>query len=246
VTCDDRRVVAFLNGQFSAAEEQAFDEHLLSCEDCWRAVQEDRGARMATERLRVPAPPGLADRVSVSVGLAARSRADHVTSASAYPSARGWRSVSRVWRGGAGRLLVGAAVGLAVVGVVLGWTLSGTQPSDPPQIAAVVAMTASKAADSPGLRSGEHFDIGGQTISVRAYRVDKVMTLVATSNRPFPMPANSHLVSGSSSTAWMATRGSLALYCVNRPAGDDDHSMFLVAAMPMTRLPEVAAHLHLI
>ena len=246
MTCDDRRVVAFLNGQFSAAEEQAFDEHLLSCEDCWRAVQEDRGTRMAVERLRVTAPPGLADRVTVAVGLAARSRADHGTSVSVRRRVRNWRSASRVWRGRPGRLLVGAAVVLVLVGALLGWAVTGNQPSDPPQIAAVVAMTASKAADSPGLRSGEHFDIGGQRISVRAYRVDKVMTLVATSDRPFPMPANSHLVAGSSSTAWMATRGSLALYCVNRPAGDDHHSMFLVAAMPMTRLPEVAARLHLI
>jgi hypothetical protein len=96
------------------------------------------------------------------------------------------------------------------------------------------------------LRSGEHFDIGGQRIAVRAYRVDGVTTLVAVSDRPFPMPANSHLVAGSSSQAWMATRGSLALYCVNRPTGDDHHSMFLVADMPMARLPEVAARLHLI
>jgi hypothetical protein len=60
------------------------------------------------------------------------------------------------------------------------------------------------------------------------------------------MPGNSHLVAGSSSTAWMATRGSLALYCVNRPIGRDRTSMFLVADMPMARLPEVAARLHLI
>jgi hypothetical protein len=107
-------------------------------------------------------------------------------------------------------------------------------------------MMAPKTADSSALRAGEHFVLGGQEIVVRAYRLDGVLTLVATSDRPFPMPGNSHLVAGSSSAAWMATRGSFALYCVNRPVGDERSSMFLVGDMPMARLPEVAARLHLI
>jgi hypothetical protein len=143
-------------------------------------------------------------------------------------------------------VLLGAALGLALVGTSIGWALTSRQASDPPQIASVVAMMAPKTADSSALRNGEHFLIGGQAIVVRAYRIDGATTIVATSDRPFPMPGNSHLVSGSSSRAWMATRGSMALYCVNHPIGDDRTSMFLVADMPMARLPEVAARLHLI
>ena len=60
----------------------------------------------------------------------------------------------------------------------------------------------------------------------------------------FPMPSAAHLLSGSTPKAWMATEGSLSMYGVNRRAGE--RSMFLVAAMPMAVLPEVAADLHLI
>ena len=62
--------------------------------------------------------------------------------------------------------------------------------------------------------------------------------------KPLPMPATSHLLAGSSLRAWMATDGTLALYGVNRPAGQP--SMFIVAAMPMAALPQVAAQLRLI
>ena len=244
MTCDEDRVVAFLNGQLPEAEDQAFDEHLLTCEDCWRAVQEDRAARLALERLRDPAPRGLADRVIVSVGLAARSRADETSSK--RPPLRRRVLGARIGRGRRGRMLVGAILGLALIAAVVGWALTSRQGSDPPQIASVVAMMAANKSDSPALRSGGHFVIGGQRIEVRAYRVDGVTTLVATSDRPFPMPGNSHLVTGSSLTAWMATRGSLALYCVNRSVGSDHRSMFLVADIPIARLPEVAARLHLI
>ena len=244
MTCDEGRIVAFLNGQLSEADEQAFDEHLLSCEECWRAVREDRAARLALEQLRVPAPPGLADRVTVSVGLATRSRADSTASARSGPLGRAPRF--RVGLGRPGRLLVGAALGLALVAALLGWALTARPASDPTQIASVVAMMSPKMVDRPALRSGEHFEFGGQAVAVQAYRVDGVTTLVATSDRPFPMPASSHLVAGSSSTAWMATRGPLALYGVNRAPGDERKSMFLVASMPMARLPEVAARLHLI
>ena len=106
------RIVAFLNGQLSEADEQAFDEHLLSCEECWRAVREDRAARLALERLRVPAPPGLADRVTVSVGLASPSRAESTASARSGPLGRA--PLFRVGLGRPGRMLVGAALGLAL------------------------------------------------------------------------------------------------------------------------------------
>lgn len=244
MTCDERQVVAFLNGQLSQAEEQGFDEHLLTCESCWRAVRQDRAGRLALERLRVSGPPGLADRVTISVGLASRPGADSPDSGRRWPPGRRFRL--GFGRGRSGGLLVGAAFGIALVAALLSWTLSGSQSSDPPQIASVVSMMTAKTDDSTALRGGEHFDFGGQSVAVRAYRVEGVTTLVATSGRPFPMPASSHLLAGSSSTAWMATRGSLALYGVNRSPGDDRQSMFLVAPMPMARLPQVAAKLHLI
>jgi anti-sigma factor RsiW len=62
VTCPEERLVAFLAGGLSSEEERRFHEHLLGCEQCWRAVQADRSARHALEQLsqpragRAPAP----------------------------------------------------------------------------------------------------------------------------------------------------------------------------------------------
>ncbi len=245
MTHDDRRLVAFLNGQLSDAEEQAFDEHLLGCEACWQATQEDRAGRLAVEQLRVPAPAGLADRLVASVALAAKP-----TPSAASTDQRRWRSASDHGRGPRRSrvvmVAVAAALALLTLGGVVGWALADRPASDPPQIAGVVAMMAPARAGSPTLQTGERVDLGGQELTVRAYRVHGVVALVATSARPFPMAASSHLLSGSSPTAWMATHGALAMYGVNRQAGTSRGSMFLVAAMPMAQLPQVAAHLHLI
>ena len=78
---------------------------------------------------------------------------------------------------------------------------------------------------------------------VRAYQLEGTEELVATSARPFPVPPSSHMLPGSSSQAWMATKGRLSMYGVNRRGGQ---SMFLVAAMPMAEMPQMAARLGLI
>jgi len=71
----DRLLAAFLAGELDPAGAQRWDEHLLECEACWRAVREDRAGRQAAQVLRQPAPPGLADRVRFAVEVAAAGRA---------------------------------------------------------------------------------------------------------------------------------------------------------------------------
>ena len=71
MACPEERIIAFLAGDLSPQEERLFDEHLLGCEECWAAVQANRVARAALERLREPAPDGLGDRVAMAVALAA-------------------------------------------------------------------------------------------------------------------------------------------------------------------------------
>jgi hypothetical protein len=71
----DRLLGAFLAGALDPAAARRWDEHLLECEQCWRAVQQDRDGRRAAELLRQPAPPGLADRVAFAVEVAAAGRA---------------------------------------------------------------------------------------------------------------------------------------------------------------------------
>ena len=227
MSCPEDRVIAFLAGELSETEERRFDEHLLSCEACWRTVQADRAARLALEKLRQPAPAGLKDRVELAVALAADEPG---------PGHR----VARPHR-----LLVAAACALVAVGAgTFGWLATQRQAADPPQVAAVAAMITQGSSPPEALRAGERMVVAGQPLVVRAYEVEGGETIVATSVRPFPVPPSSHWLSGSSSRAWMATKGRLSMYGVNRPGGEQ--SMFLVAAMPMAELPQVAARLHLI
>jgi hypothetical protein len=111
-------------------------------------------------------------------------------------------------------------------------------------VAAVVAMMTPGSPPTTALRAGEHFVIAGQPLTVRAYQLEGTEELVATSARPFPMPSTSHLLPGSSSQAWMATKGRLSMYGVNRRGGGQ--SMFVVADMPMAEMPQLAARLDLI
>ncbi len=241
MTCDERRVVAFVSGQLSEVDEQAFDDHLLTCGACWQAVHEDRLGRLAVERLRVSASPGLTDRVALAIRLTKEPpeqrgrRADR-----RHIGRRHAREASHKTR----RLAAAAVLAVAAFGAVLGWKLQDRPGVDPPQIARVAAMMSPGVADDAALRGGKQFDVGGQFLTVRSYKVGGEVVLVATSSRPFPIPASVHLLAGSSPEAWMATRGKLAMYGVNQPSGRA--SMFLVAAMPMAKLPQVAAGLHLI
>ncbi len=74
----DRMLAAFVAGDLGMADTRRWDEHLLECERCWRAVREDGDARRAAERLRLPPPPGLADQVRFArladLGAACRGR----------------------------------------------------------------------------------------------------------------------------------------------------------------------------
>jgi hypothetical protein len=97
---------------------------------------------------------------------------------------------------------------------------------------------------SAALLTGERLVVNHQQMTVRAYMIHGKEAIVATSMKPLPMPARSHLLAGSSLRAWMATDGDLALYGVNRSPGQP--SMFVVAAMPMAALPQVATQLRLI
>ena len=50
----DRLLTAFLAGDLDSAEARQWDEHLLECERCWRAVREDRAGRRAAQVLGCP------------------------------------------------------------------------------------------------------------------------------------------------------------------------------------------------
>jgi hypothetical protein len=247
VTCPEERLVAFLAGEFSSDEERGFDEHLLGCEQCWRAVQADRAARLALEQLRQPAPAGVQGRVAASVALAAAEAEKGPVVLGRHPVER--HRAPSLLRGGGGRphlRLVAAAcllVGLAAGS--FGWLAASRRAApEPAQVAAVVAMITPGSPPTTALRAGERLVIGGQHMVVRAYQLEGTEEIVATSARPFPVPTTSHLLSGPSPRAWMATKGHLSMYGVNRRGGSE--SMFVVAAVPMAEMPQMAARLGLI
>jgi hypothetical protein len=231
VTCPEERLVAFLAGDLSTEEERDFDQHLLECESCWREVRADQLGRLAIEALREPASAGLHDRISLAISLEQPLGASHR------------RRLRPAHRPGARYLSAALFVVFAAVGTVTGLAVTGGT-SDPAQVSEVVALVATGDHPSPMLLAGERRVINDQRMTVRAYMIHGKEAIVAISMKPLPMPASSHLLAGSSLRAWMATDGDLALYGVNRPVGQP--SMFLVAAMPMAALPQVATQLHLI
>ena len=242
VTCSEERLAALLAGQLEGEARAELDAHLLSCESCWQAVREDRAARVALAALREPAPPGLADRVALAVEVAASDSPAPVT-ALEVPS--GSAGTSRRPR----RHLLAAAAAACLAAAALAGTLAaglgagGGRP-DSPAVAAVVAMARARSGPPVALASThrqEHMTIGGQRVELAAFRVEGVLTIVATASSPFAMPASSHVVAGSSDRSWMTTEGGIGLYCVNGVAGR--RSMLVAAAMPAVQLPAVAGRL---
>jgi hypothetical protein len=248
MTCSEGRLVAFLAGDLSKDEARQFDEHLLTCEACWRSVQDDRAARLALSRLREPAPDGLADRIALLVDMAsdrnaetARGRTDAGAGVRALLDRhRGQKRTRRPRRWLPVAIGAVAAAGLAI-GLI--FATGGSSPVMPGQIAAVAAAAApmSSASTAPSERQ---ITVAGETMSLHFYVVDHLVVTVATARRPFPMVASSDLERGSSERSWLATMGDLGAFCMNRDRNGE--SMLMVAKMPAAELPAVALRLHLI
>jgi len=236
-----RPLGAYLAGEMDHAEAGWWDEHLLECEQCWRAVREDRAGRHAAELLRRPAPPGLADRVALAVELAA---------AGPGPGRRAGARARPRWRWLAGAGTGTFAVGLAITVVML--LLPGARPGVPAAVAAVAryanAVSAQARPQVPGtdrrampVQVGRPVTMtaGGQQIVVRTWRLDSVAAVVAVSGQPFPMPPGARGAPGGG-MAWSARLGKLALYCINGQASE-----LVAAPVPAADLPGLVARLPL-
>jgi Putative zinc-finger len=248
MTCSEDRLVAFLAGDLSKDEARQFDEHLLTCEACWRSVQDDRAARLALSHLREPAPDGLADRIALLVEISSDRQpevARQRTEASAgvrhlldWPRKHKEMRQPRRW--------LPAAIGaVAAAGLAIGLTLAtgGSSPAMPGQIAAVAAAAASMSTAST-VPAERQITVASETMSLHFYVVDHLVVTVATARRPFPMVASSDLERGSSQKSWLATMGGLGAFCMNHDRNGE--SMLMVAKMPAAELPAVALRLHLI
>jgi hypothetical protein len=232
----DRLLAAFLAGDLDQEVARVWDEHLLECEPCWRAVREDRVGRQAAGLLRQPAPDGLADRVAFAVELAAAG------ASAPRPPFRRVRP-RRPW------LAAGAlALGLAVTLMVL--LPAGGRASMPAPVAAVAryARTMPPPAHRAGPGTGERaapaevgrpvtMTAGGQHIVVRTWRLGGTEVVVATSGQPFPMPPGARGTSGGG-MAWVARAGKLSLFCINGRTSE-----LVAAPVPVGELAALAARL---
>jgi len=221
-----RLLAAFLAGELNPAEARRWDQHLLECEQCWRAVREDRAGRQAAQALRQPAPPGLADRVAFAVEVAASAR----------PSGRRLTVRLRWLLAGAGSLAVGVVATLAIV------LLPGGRSAEsmPAAVAAVAPYP------QPGWRAAPvevgrpvMVTAGGQRIVLRTWRLGGTEAVVAVSGQSFPMPASAVGAAGGG-MAWSAQLGRLGLYCINGRTSE-----LVAAPVPAAELAALAARLPL-
>jgi hypothetical protein len=243
-------LAGFLAGDLDPAEARRWDEHLLECEACWRAVREDLAGRQATQVLRRPAPPGLADRIAFAVEVAAAARpaaprrARPAAGSSRWARSGGWLRWPRL--AGAGAVAVAVVVTLVVVLLP-----GGHQARSVP--AAVAAVADYSQAVPPPARGQHHVSggevapvqvghpvtvtAGGQTVVLRTWRVGGTEAVVAVSRKPFPMPPGAQSVAGSG-MAWSARLGKLSLYCLNGRTSE-----LVAAPVPAAELAALAARL---
>jgi hypothetical protein len=245
---DDLLLAAFLAGDLNPALARRWDEHLLDCERCWRAVRQDRAGRQAAQVMRQPVPPGLADCLAFAVEVAAVAGAGaQRRPGEGVRSRRPGRHARLRWRLAATGVIVSAmAAVLTMLLLPVGRQVGG--------VPAAVAAVARYARDIPppavGQRpsSGWHaapvevgrpvlVTAGGQRIVLRTWRVGGAEAAVAASARPFPMPAYAKGVSGRG-MAWSARLGRLRLYCLN-----GQPSELVAAPVPMAELAALAARL---
>jgi hypothetical protein len=248
---EQRLLAAFLAGDLDPAAARRWDEHLLECEQCWRAVREDRAGRQAAQVLREPAPPGLADRVAFAVEVAAAGRG--AVQALSRPHGRS-RRPGRHGRRLRLRLAVAGALAASLVATLVLALLLGGRPirSVPAAVAAVAryaqaippparAQQAHSGGRAAPVEVGRPVTVaaGGQRIVLRTWRLGSTEAVVAVSDRPFPMPARAHGVSGRG-MAWSARLGRIGLYCLNGRTSE-----LVAAPVPAAELAALAARLPL-
>ena len=248
---DHRLLTAFVAGDLHPADAKAWDQHLLECEQCWRAVREDRAGRQAAQVLRQPAPPGLADRVAFAVEVAAAAgTASPQAHLAGFSRRRAGPRKRLRWQG----LVSAAAVAVAVAVTALVFVLPGGRGagSVPAAVAAVaryaqaVLPAAQMPPAHPGGRStpvkvGSAVTVteGGQRIVMTIWRLDGAEAVLAVSSTAFPMPSGAHGVSGGG-MAWSARLGKVGLYCRNGLTSE-----LVAAPVRATELAQLAVRLPL-
>jgi hypothetical protein len=245
----ERMLAAFLAGDLGRDEARRWDEHLLQCERCWRAVRDDRVGRQAAAVLRRPAPPGLADRVAFAVEVTAGGAAQRQARPGTRSRRRARPSGRKRWPllAGTGTLAAGVAVTLMVF-LLPGGSENGSMPAAVAAVASYAQAVPSPDQERPPHPGGQRAPVevgrprtltaGGQQIVLRTWRLGGTEVVVAVSGRPFPMPASAQ--GTGRGMAWSARLGKLGLYCVNGRTSE-----LVAAPVPEAELAALAAQLPL-
>lgn len=211
----------YLAGEMSKRLREAFERHILRCEDCWREVDLGRTGRATAEAAREMAPQSLRERVRMTV-------------AAMTPRVPWWRRSSTY---------LGALLAVIAVG---GGTFVLVGNDQPHEIEVLIAdftgemdMGAAAPATLPTklgdlkLASAESGKVGGVEVVAHIYR-DQAghQVIVYQADREFPVARGArHDVTGS----WTVEVDGVVLYCADEPVpslviGDDSAEVALAAS----------------
>lgn len=185
---DDAGLAAFLDGDVDETEAAAWDDHLLSCDDCWNALDEARRGQELASSLREAAPAVLRARIVTAVGA----------------GCRGYRPRRRLAIALASMAAAVLALATAVVATV--HDSGGIHDAEP--VAVVLRLAADRTQVPPQERRGvriTRLNVGGRDV------------VLARSDDPFPMPAGAIALADDPNSPWLAKRGEVNLLCFSHP-----------------------------
>ena len=146
-----RDAASYVSGVMRRRRARRFEEHILTCDDCWTEVKESRLGRRLGEADRVLAPQELRERVRAAIAAAEPSRARR-TAVGVLD-----RRPPRARRSSAWPVVV--TVVPLIVGAVLLVTLSGDDSQPPPIAAAITDFQTQRIAADPHVPDGDAPDL---------------------------------------------------------------------------------------
>lgn len=206
---------SYLGGAMSPRRVEAFEQHLMECEDCWREVTQGRAGRALVESARELAPAELREdlRATIAAYEPARRlrRGAWLAVAAAFALVAGGASTFLVVRGPRQPGAIAAAVSDFRTGRL---PVAGAPRRPAPDLSAVGLVLSTSGAG----------EVGSLPIDAYLYRdAEGRRVLLYLSDKPFPVAAGAHHAGGADAP-WTARDGEVELLCAQRP-----HALLLLS-----------------
>lgn len=219
----ERMAAAYLSGTMPRRRRKGFQEHILTCQECWSEVELGRRGRSLAEQGRELAPPEMRERLRMLV--------------EATPSPqRRWQPVG----------IAAAAVVASLIALLTIFDVTVREPEQPMEIALLVAdfesavplktPTENRLPRRLGdlrLQDSRTGYVGELKVTAHEY-VDTAghEVVVYQADRSFPEAAGA--VPAPEGETWTATVDGAVLFCADRPVpslvvGDDEKEVALAA-----------------